>query len=393
MSVLFNPAKIGTMDLPNRFVRSATAECLADDNGRLTEAYLRTYSRLAKGGVGLIVTGNYYVNAAGRHVPRIPVMDADGVVDDLKRVTDAVHEHGTKIVAQLNHAGRQGDPQVIGASPVGPSPVTDKLSRVTPREMTSEEIEKTVVDFGEAARKAKEAGFDGVQIHAAHGYLVNQFLSGHTNRRTDQWGGTTEKRQHFLFEIYDRIRSVVGPEYPILVKINGDDGIEGGVTIEETVDVCRKLEKAGIDAIEVSGGIAEKGFGTMRGDIPRDLLLRNRNFFERLIVRLFVKKLRESALFEEAYFLPLAAAVKKEVGVPVIAVGGMRRRTTMEKALENGQTDFISFSRPFVRQPAFVRQMENDDKDPISCKSCNRCAFEVVLHYNPLKCYNKEADK
>ena len=391
MSPLFNPGKIGTMDLRNRFVRSATAECLATDDGRITDRYLHLYAQLAKGGVGLIIPGNYYVNAAGRHAARIPVLDRDEIIDDLKQVVETVHEQGAKIVAQLNHAGRQGDPNVIGDVPVCPSPVRDKLSRVKPREMTPKEIEETVADFGESARRAREAGFDGVQIHAAHGYLINQFLSGYTNRRTDQWGGSPEERMRFPMEIYRLIRSIVGPDYPVLIKLNGEDGIEGGVTIEETIEFCKRLEELGIDAIEVSGGIGEKGLLTTRGDIPRDVLARNRSLFERLMMRLFEKRLRETARFEETYNLHHASALKQNVNVPVIAVGGMRSRAAMEHALESGQADFISLCRPFVRQPALVRLMEKEGRDPISCKNCNRCTLEVVLHNNPLKCYNTDA--
>jgi len=239
----------------------------------------------------------------------------------------------------------------------------------------------------------KEAGFDGVQIHAAHGYLVNQFLSAYTNRRNDKWGGSLENRMLFLVEIYKLVRSVTGTDYPILVKINGEDYVKRGVTIDETKIVCSKLDELGINAIEVSGGIGEVGLMTIRGDIPRDLLMRNRSFVERVFLRIKEKSVRDSVRFKEAFFLPEAAAIKRTVKSPVIAVGGIRDRCTMEGGLESGQADFISMCRPFIRQPNLVNQMEKGDPDPIFCTNCNRFSFEVLVHQNLLRCYNSNVRK
>ncbi len=393
MSALFEPGMIGAMRVKNRFVRSATAELLASDDGRVTDRYLKVYARLARGGVGLIITGNFYVNALGRDLPRIIVPDRDENIGDLEKVVEAVQGNGAKIVAQLNHCGRQANPQVIGTTPVCPSPVRDKFSRVKPREMTTGEIEGTIDAFGEAARRVKQAGFDGVQIHAAHGYLINQFLSGYTNRRKDRWGGSIENRTRFLMEVYARIRSEVGPGYPVLTKLNAEDFVPRGVTLEEATSVCRKLEENGIDAIEVSGGIKEKGLAITKGDIPRDLILKDLSLVERVLLRFMEKPMQESARFEEAYFLPYAAAIKRSVSIPILAVGGMRRRAVMENALKSGGADFISLCRPFIRQPNLVNRMEKDNGDPISCTSCNRCTLEMVVHHKPMKCYASGAPK
>lgn len=378
------------MQLKNRFVRSATAECLASDDCRVTSRYLRAYEQLAKGGVGLIVPGNFYINRMGRALPRIIVADTDEIIGDLRKIAKVIHDNGAKTVAQLNHGGRQCDPKILGTTPIAPSAVRDKLSMVKPREMREDEIERTIFDFAEAARRVKHAGFDGVQIHAAHGYLINEFLSGYTNRRKDQWGGNLDNRMRFLLEVYKAIRSQVGDEYPILVKINSTDFTKAGVTIEECIETCKKLDDLGINAIEVSGGIAEKGLVTIKGDIPRDLIMRNRNLMERIALKVMEKRLREAASFEEGYFLSQAAEVKKNVKAPVIAVGGMRRRKAMEHALESGQADFISLCRPFIRQPNLVNLMAKGD-DPITCTNCNRCSLEIVVHYNPMKCYSSRA--
>jgi len=393
MSILFTPGNIGLMTLKNRFVRSATRELLTSNNGRLTKSYISLYSRLARGGVGLIIPGGYYVRADGLQAHHCVVTDKDEMMADLQTLVEVVHKHGAKIVAQLNHCGRQSDPKVIGHTPLGPSPVRDKRTKVKPRQMKQKEIEEIIVAFGDAARRMKEVGFDGVQIHAAHGYLVNQFMSAYTNRRRDKWGGSIENRMLFLTDIYKLVRSITGANYPILVKINGEDYVKRGMTIDETKIVCSKLDELGINAIEVSGGIGEVGLMSLKGDIPRDLLLRNRGFVERAVLKIKMKSIRNQIRFKEAFFLSEAAAIKSVVRSPVIAVGGMRSRSTMERVLESGQADFISMSRPFICQPDLVNQIEKGDQNPIYCSNCNRCSFEVLVHQNPLKCYNLNVQK
>ncbi len=387
MSVLFTPGTIGNMELKNRFVRSATVECLCSDDGRVTEAYLKVCERLAKGGVALILPGSYSVNQLARAHPRSITADTDEVIGDLRKVADRVHPYGTKIVAQLNHRGRHANRDLTGSRPVAPSPVRVKPGLFKPRPMTTDEIERTITDFSDAAYRVREAGFDGVQIHAAHGYLINQFLSSYTNRRKDEWGGSLENRMRFLVETYRSIRTRVGADFPILVKINAEDCVEDGVTLDESISFCKTLDELGIAGIEVSGGIADKGLVTVRGDVPGDLVRRNRGFVQRLLVRLMENSMREAARFEEAYFLPHAAAIKKHVKAPVIAVGGLRTPAVMEEAIRTGQADFVSLCRPFIRQPNLVNRMERGEADPISCTNCNRCTLEIVVHHSPLRCY------
>ena len=377
MSILFTPTKIGSMEVKNRFVRSATVECLASEDNRLTEKYYKVYERLAKGGVGLIVPGNYFINSIGRACGKVLVIDSDDVIDELKNLTEIVHRYGAKIVAQINHAGRQSDPKLIGTQPIGPSEVLDTLIGVKPREMSALEIKETTKAFGSAAGRIKKAGFDGVQINGAHGYLVNQFLSSYTNQRSDQWGGLLENRMRFITRIHEEIRDEVGADFPVLIKINCEDQIDGGITLEESITMSKMLEVLGFDAIEVSGGIKEAGFVTTKGDIPEE------------VIDFIPEKLQIAAKFKEGYFLPQAAAIKNNVSIPIISVGGLRRREMMEQALLKGQADLIALSRPFIRQPNLVKQLEKSpNADPVSCSNCNRCTWEITVLYKPLRCYD-----
>ena len=388
MSILFTPTKIGSLELKNRFVSSATVECMVSGENRLTDDYLNVYRRLSKGGVGLIIPGNYFVDRSGVAIPNNLVLDNDACIDDLRKLTDIVHENGARIIAQLNHGGRQCDPKVIGQTPLCPSPVKDRLTGIRPREITVEEIGKVIEAFAEAASRVKRAGFDGVQLNAAHGYLINQFLSAHTNRRKDGWGGSLENRMRFVIEIVQAIRDQVDKDFPILAKINSRDNIKNGVTLPESIALSKKLDEIGIDALEISGGIKESGFTTTRGDIPEDILTKNFNPIERLIFKFVRGKLKKAAQFQEGYHLPQAAAIKKSVRVPIILVGGLRNRAMMEAVLEQGNADLVAMSRPFIRQPNLVdRFYKKPASESVTCVNCNRCTVEIIMNSKPLRCY------
>jgi len=361
---------------------------LITENNQITDKYLNVYKRLSKGGVGLIIPGNYFINKTGVAVDKNLIIDNDDVIEDLKKLTNLVHENNTHIIAQLNHGGRQCDPKTIGQTPISPSTVRDKLTGIKPKEITLKEIKETINDFAEAALRVKKAGFDGVQINAAHGYLVNQFLSPYTNKRKDKWGGSVKNRIRFLLEVYIAIRDKVGDNFPVLVKLNAKDNIKNGLSLSDSIIICKKLSDLGIDAIEVSGGIKETGFTTTRGDIPADLLLKKVSKFKRLFFMFIRNKLIKAAQFSEGYHLQEAELIKKNVNVPVILVGGLRKMAMMERIIENKQVDFISMSRPFIRQPNLVNQfIKKPNEEIISCVNCNKCTVEVAVNLKPLKCY------
>ncbi|MDI1472386.1 MAG: NADH:flavin oxidoreductase [Thermodesulfovibrio sp.] len=364
---LFTPFEIKTIKMPNRIVRSATYEKMADEDGFVTDKLINLYINLVKGGVGLIITGNALVHLSGRSAPKMLCIHNDFYIEGLKKLTSAVHEAGGRIVIQLNHGGRQCAPLFLGGDkPVAPSEVYEPIYKVKPRELTQEEIWELIESFGKSARRAKEAGFDGIQIHGAHGYLVNQFLSPYTNKRNDYWGGDEERRFHFLEEVYNSIRDNVGYDFPVMIKLNACDFVEGGVTLEESLRIAKRLENLGIDAIEVSGGIVEskpeKRPVRMKIDSPE----------------------------KEAYFREFSREFKKNLKVPIMLVGGIRSRSVAEDILQKNDADLISLSRPLIIEPDLPKKWMKG-KELSDCISCNGCMRFMKLEY--VKCTQLEKKK
>jgi 2,4-dienoyl-CoA reductase-like NADH-dependent reductase (Old Yellow Enzyme family) len=347
MSILFTPVKIGPLTVPNRFVRSATHDYMADEAGFVTDANVELLARLADGEVGLIVTGHAFVQRSGKASPRQIAVDDDRFVDGLARIPAAVHRFPSKVFLQIAHAGRQTKAKLCGCVPVSPSPVYDPVSKVMPRELSGDEIRALTAAFVAAAGRAKRAGFDGVQLHAAHGYLISSFLSPHTNRRTDEWGGTLENRARVLLEILGGIKAACGRGFPVIVKLNSSDFLEGGLILDDAVRIALLLEAAGIDGIEVSGGMAEAGKGSIWPGLRREE--------------------------DEGYFVASAAQVKKAVRVPVFGLGGIRTLAAAEKMVRDGRIDLVSLSRPLIRDPFLVKHFREGKAAKSECISCNKC--------------------
>ena len=354
MPILFEQKNIGTMTIKNRFVRSATAESAADEHGMINHKLFSIYRDLAKGDVGLIITGHAYIQPNGRCRNPQTGIYKDDFLPSLKELTNEVHKTSPdcKIAIQIAHAGRQAVNDSV-ADPVAPSAVTDTSTGITPRAMTEDEIEECIENFVKATERAKLAGFDGVQIHSAHGYLISSFNSPRTNLRNDKWGGNLENRMRFLLETYRRIRSKVGDDYPVFVKLNVTDCVDGGVEIDESSQIAKILSEEGIDAIEISGGTYEsRGKGAVRTRIRKPE--------------------------QEAYFLPYAEKIKEVISdVPLILVGGIRSASVMERILTEDKADFISLCRPFIREPDLVEKIKNG-KDKVDCISCNGCMTSRV---------------
>jgi len=348
MSILFEAGSIAGLEVKNRLVRSATAEKMCDEGGRPEQAMIDLYADLARGGVGLIITGHAFVHASGKAHPTMMGVHRDELVPSLQALTKVVHQEGggkrSGVVMQINHAGRQTSEETIGRTPVAPSPVPRVKGGPRPHELTDAEIEELVAAFGRAAGRAKEAGFDGVQLHGAHGYLINQFCSPATNWRRDRWGGSIARRLRFLEEVAAAVRDEVGGDYPLLIKLGIQDFVRDGLTLDDGVEIVRHLADWGIDAVEISCGM---GGTSSRKDIlkPED----------------------------EAYFLPQARRAREATDLPIILVGGMRSLAVVESILEEGAADFISMCRPLIREPDLPNQWREGRTESAACVSCNKC--------------------
>ena len=354
MSILFEASHIAGLELKNRLVRSATAEKMSDEDGRPEQAMIDLYTELARGGVGLIITGHAFVHGSGKAHPTMMGVHRDDLISSLRALSEVVHREGggkrsggnkrSGMVMQINHAGRQTSEETIGRTPVAPSPVPRVKGGARPHELTEAEIEELVVAFGRAAGRAKEAGFDGVQLHGAHGYLINQFCSPASNWRRDRWGGSSARRLRFLEEVAAAVRDEVGNDYPLLIKLGIQDSVRDGLTLDDGVEIVRHLADWGIDAVEISCGM---GMTSSRKDIlkPED----------------------------EAYFLPQARRAREATALPLILVGGLRSLEVMETILEEGTADFISMSRPLIREPDLPNQWLEGRTEPAACISCNSC--------------------
>jgi len=349
--MLFTPGKIGNLELPNRLIRSATAECMADEDGRPSPKMYTMYEVLSRGGVGLIITGHMYVHPSGKAHQEMTGIYSDDQIAGLSKLAEIVHQNDCQVVVQINHGGRQSY-QEVTSQPIAPSAVEESLPEDTnpAREMTVDEIEVAIDAFAQAARRAKQAGFDGVQIHSAHGYLINQFNSPYLNRRTDGWGGSLEKRTRFLREVVKAVREQVGEDYPVFIKFGMMDGVEGGLSLAEGAKIVGEMEKMGLDGVEISGGM---GGG----------LLSN------------VKKgVRTEA--HEGYFIPLAREARKVTNLPIALVGGFRSKSVMELTLQEGLADFISVCRPLINDPELPNKFRQGLLEKSGCISSNNCWAE-----------------
>ncbi len=358
---LFEGTDIAGLRLRNRIVRAATFEKLADANGAVTPGLLDMYQELAEGGSGLLITGGAIVHPTGRTLRQMVSAHADSFSGGLTRLADTVHEAGGLLALQLFHGGRHCPPKVINfETPLAPSEVHDTSTDTTPRAMADAEIWEMVDAFASAAFRAHAAGFDAVQVQAAHGYLISSFLSPRTNLRDDYWGGDEERRSHFAEEILKAIREAVGRDFPVIVKLNADDHMPGGIEPEEAARIARKVELAGADAIEITGGTRESDPSILRKKIQADEA--------------------------EGYYRAAGRLFKQKLNVPVVLTGGFRTRAAMEDALSEGEADLIGLSRPLICEPDLPRLFF--DCAPASyCNSCNKCArFSRI---DSVRCFEK----
>lgn len=351
MVKLFEATTINTMTIANRFVRSATCEYMAKEDGSVTPKLINLMVKLAKGGVGLIITGLADVRRDGQAAPWQLGVFNDELIPDLTEMVKAVHKAGGKIVLQISHTGLQASPQFEGAELLGPSVIKGEKNYHMPicREMTHQDINVVASAFGEAASRAKIAGFDGVQLHAAHGYLLSEFLSPFFNKRKDEYGGSVENRARIVLEAYESVRNAIGDQFPVMIKMNSEDLLDGGFSVKDMLEVAEMLEKAGVDAIELSAGTTLAYFWGK----PQASYVRTDE--------------------KEVYWREAAELYKKKIGVPLILVGGIRSYEVAEQLVEEGTTDYVALSRPLIREPDLINRWKAGDHRKSECISDNAC--------------------
>ncbi len=355
---IFSPIRIGRMEIPNRLVVPAMVMNFCNADGTATGRYAAYHEAKARGGWGLIITEDYAVSPTGRGFPNIPGLWQDDQIESHARFTHRIHESGGRIFAQIYHAGRQTSRFCIGTQPVAPSPIPCPLMQEMPRELALGEIAEIVEQFGECARRVKEAGFDGLEIHGGHGYLIAQFMSLASNKRTDAYGGNLHSRMRFPLEILESIRARVGKDFPVTFRISGDELVPGGRNIEDTKAIARMLEKAGIDAIHVSAG----AYGSFYAIAP-------------------------PAAVSHGWITDYAREVKGVVRIPVITVGRINDPYLAEEIIASGKADLVAMGRASLADPALPDKALHGKVDDINaCIGCLQGCIGRISLYQPATC-------
>lgn len=355
---LFQKGTIGSLDVKNRFIRSALWMAMADKDGHLTPQLYDTYQELSEGGVGLIITGYAMIDANDRPNPGMMGIYNDSFIDDHKKLVNIVHGNNTPIALQLAYGGSQTFHADFQNKELwGPSAVTNRVTKITPKEMTLDDIKVLVQKFTEGVVRAKKAGYDAVELHAAHGYLLSQFLTPYCNRRTDKYGGSIANRARIIVEVIQAVRVAVGKDFPIMVKMNHDDYMDEGegLTLIDAIRVAKLLENAGADAIEVSGTneTSGKGVGPARTKINKPEL--------------------------QSYYLKPTIQIASAVAIPVILMGGNRDTHRLEEILNTSSIEYFSLARPLLCEPDLIKKWHADFSYKPMCVSCNGCYRDGIV--------------
>ena len=352
MKTLFEQTTLGSLSLKNRLWRSATWLNMADSKGHITKRLWDKYTDLAKGGVGTIIPGYAFIMEEEQPNPGMLGIYDDSFIDEYRPFVKSLQEHGTKVILQIVYGGSATNFNLGSRTIWGPSAVAHPAYGTVPTEMTRENIKTVQKAFVAAAKRVKAAGFDGVQLHGAHTYLLSQFLSPYYNRREDEFGGSIENRGRIIFEIVDAVRAEVGVDYPVLIKMHcSDDWGEHGLTVEESLFVAKELEKRGITAIEFSGGNLDNARAPGMSPIRKGL----------------IKKEKQS------YFAQYVATIKAQLNIPVILVGGNRSPQRMEELLNTNNIDYFSLSRTLHAEPDLVNKWQKERLTQPRCTSCAQC--------------------
>ena len=371
---LLEPGSIGGLEIRNRFVRPATSETMAAEDGTVTPQLISFYEEMARNKVGLLITGHLYCHPRGQYAPLQMGVYDDSKVSGLSDLAASCKRHGARIFGQVAHAGSQS--RVPKVEPLAPSPVPNALTGRMVGEATEEEIEETIRCFAQGARRIAEAGFDGVHIHGANGYLISEFASPLANRRSDRWGGDARARDEFPLAVARAVRAAVPDDFPVTMKIGFADAPEGGLTVGESLSRAERVVGEEIDAIEVSIGLMQAPTDSANTYVAVD---RKRAAEDLLVHRLFARP------NPEAYFRPWARDLRKTVDTTIILAGGMRTTETMSEVVASGDSDFVAMARPFIREPDIVAQIVAGRTGRVDCTSCNLCLRHEGHH--SLRCW------
>jgi 2,4-dienoyl-CoA reductase-like NADH-dependent reductase (Old Yellow Enzyme family)/thioredoxin reductase len=346
---LFSPFRIGNFELKNRIVMPPMATNFAGEDGSVNDRHIAYYVKRAKGGVGYITFEHTGVLKQGRAFPNMALIDSDQYIPPFKKLVEAVHKEGGKIVIQINHAGRQTSASITGSPIVAPSAIPCPVRMEMPKELSYEEIQKIIEAFGSAALRVKGTGADGVEIHMAHGYLINQFLSPFSNKREDEYGGDADRRMRMALEVLRAVRNKVGVDFPVLCRLSADEYVDGGLRLDASQEIAKTLERNGADALHVSACVAASGY------------LNHPPYYA-----------------EEGIFVHLAQGIKSVVGIPVITVGRIRTPELANRILEEKKADLISMGRALIADPELpAKTLQEKMADIIPCISCNRCIQSI----------------
>jgi len=353
---LFSPFRIGNLELKNRIVMPPMATNFSDLDGFVNDRHIAYYAERVKGGVGLIIFEHTGVLKQGKAFPNMALIESDRHIPSFKKLVETIHNEGGKIIIQINHAGRQTSSSITGFSTVAPSPIPCPVSKEMPKELSLEEIQEIIEAFRKAAGRVKASGADGVEIHMAHGYLLNQFLSPFSNQREDEYGGNRDRRMRMAIETLIAVRNEVGQDYLVTCRLSGDEYIEGGLKIEDTKEIAKALEKNGADALHITACVGASGY-----------------------------LIHPPYYAEEGIFIPLAQAIKSVASIPVIAVGRIRNPALANQILEENKADLVSMGRVLIADPHFpTKTLQGKMDEVVPCISCNRCALSI--RKGPLQC-------
>lgn len=385
--MLFTPVQLGPLTLRNRSIRAAAFEGMCAGHG-VTPALIDYHRAVAAGGIGMTTVAYAAVSRSGLSFPH-QLWLREATVPGLQRLTEAVHAQGAAASIQIGHCGNMAKHQVIGSRPLAPTARINWYAPSWPRAMTEKDIAQTVKDFGQAVVWARQAGFDAVEVHAGHGYLISQFLSPYTNKRKDRYGGPLEHRMRFMKMVIEEVLDKSAGNTAVLVKMNMRDGFRGGMEIDESLEVAHTLERLGVHALVLSGGFVSRApMYVLRGSMPIPTLARHMdNPLMGVFVRLFGKLLVPDVPFTENYFLEDARRFRAALQLPIVYVGGILSQENIDTVLGEG-FDAVAIARALIKDPDFINKLLEEKLQHSSCDTCNHCI--AVMYNGPFVCIQNE---